>query len=362
MSLSASIAKQVLKQGPISFHDFMERCLYDPDQGYYTNTCKPYGDYYTSPTLSPAFGAILGKQLEEMWRFMGCTYFMVVEYGAGTGHLCKAILNYLKGNKKMYALLRYCIIEKSPAMHQLAKQHLPDQVEWYHDIHEVGQIKGCILSNELVDNFAVHRVVMEETLMEVYVDYQNGYAEQLQPAKSELQAYLSELNIKLPRGYATEINLEALNWIAGIASALKSGYLITIDYGYKGHHIYKPDRNGGTLVCYHKHTVNDFFYAHIGEQDITSHVNFTALSHWGSKNGLKETGFTNQGYFLTCLGFREYILKVLAVEQDILKAAQKAAFLNHILLFDMGSKYKVLIQEKGVQSNPLSGLTYCPAV
>ncbi|WP_284445117.1 class I SAM-dependent methyltransferase [Pedobacter sp. B4-66] len=305
---------------------------------------------------------MLGKQLEEMWKFMGCTSFTVVEYGAGTGQLCQAILNYLKANKKMYTLLRYCIIEKSQAMQQLARLHLPDQVEWYQDITEIGQIQGCILSNELVDNFAVHRVVMKKILMEVYVDYENGYAEQLKPAKSALRAYLSELNIKLPRGYATEINLEALDWITSIASTLKSGYIITIDYGYKGHRIYNANQDGGTLICYHQHAVNDSFYTHIGEQDITSHVNFTALSHWGAKNGLKESGFTDQGYFLTCLGFREYLLNVLATEEDIVQAAKQATFLNHILLVDMGSKYKVLIQEKGVQSNPLSGLANCPAV
>jgi SAM-dependent MidA family methyltransferase len=219
-----------------------------------------------------------------------------------------------------------------------------------------------VLSNELVDNFAVHRVIMEKELMEVYVDYQHGFIEKLRPARSELKAYLSELDIQLPRGYVTEINLDAINWISDIASCLKNGYVITIDYGHKNPGMYKPAKSQGTLLCYYKHTVNDSFYERIGEQDITADVNFSALSHWGYKNGLRETGFTNQGYFLICLGFREQLLKTLTAERDIVRAAKKAAHINHTLLMDMGSRYKILIQEKGVDSHKLSGLATCPVL
>lgn len=363
MGLSECIIQQIYRQGPVSFQEFMEACLYDPEQGYYMTKCNPIGtdgDFYTSTTLTPVFGSIIGKQLEEMWRLMGSTSFTIVEYGAGTGHLCKDIMSYLEGNKKMYDLLRYCIIEKSPTMRNEAKKHLPDKVEWHNSIAEIKEIHGCVLSNELVDNFAVHRVVMGKELMEVYVDYENGFTEELRPARPELKAYLSELRVKLPSGYCSEINLEALNWITELALTLSSGYVITIDYGYKNPSMYKTIRSQGTLVCYYKHSVNDSFYEHIGEQDITSHVNFSALSHWGAKSGLRETGFTDQGYFLISLGFREELLKTLSGEQDIICAAQKAAAINHTLLMDMGSKYKVLIQEKGVSANKLSGLAMCP--
>jgi SAM-dependent MidA family methyltransferase len=351
MELSDCIAGRIRQQGPVSFHEFMEWCLYDPDLGYYTSKCNSIGtegDFYTSPTLTPVFGALLGKQLEEMWEQMSRPAFTVVEYGAGTGHLCRDIMNYLEANTKMYSQMRYCIIEKSLLMRDREKKQVPDQVEWYNSISEIGEVTGCVLSNELVDNFSVHRVVMQKELMEVYVDYQNGFSEVLQPAKPELRDYFDELGICLARGYATEINMEALEWMSEVALGLKYGYVITIDYGCRNPDMYRASRSQGTLVCYYRHSVNDSFYEHIGGQDMTSHVNFSALSHWGAKSGLVETSFTNQGCFLTALGFRDQLLKVLAGEADVIRAAQKATSLSRTLLMDMGSKYKVLIQQKDV--------------
>jgi len=359
MELSDCIAGRIRRQGPVSFHEFMEWCLYDADLGYYTSKHYPIGtqgDFYTSPVLTPVFGMLLGKQLEEIWEQMGQPGFTLVEYGAGTGHLCRDIMGYLESNTKMFAQLRYCIIERSPLMREQERKQVPGKVEWFNSIAEIGDITGCVLSNELLDNFSVHRVVMQQELMEVYVDYQDGFTEILLPARPELKDYLAELGICLARGYATEVNLEALGWLAEVASALKSGYLITIDYGCGNPDMYKASRSQGTLVCYYKHSVNDSFYAHIGEQDMTAHVNFSALSHWGAKNGLAETGFIDQGCFLSSLGFRDQLLNVLSDEADVIRAAQKAASLSHVLLMDMGSKYKVLIQHKGVKAGKLSGL------
>lgn len=358
MELSEYIASRIQEHGPVPFHDFMEWCLYDPDLGYYTSKSNPigiHGDFYTSPMLSPVFGMLLGKQIEQMWEQMGCCAFMIVEYGAGTGHLCRDIMNYLKDNTKMYTELRYCIIEKSPLMREQESKQVPDQVEWFNSISEIDEVIGCVLSNELLDNFSVHRVVMQKELMEVYVDYQDGFTEVLQPARPELRDYLAELGICLIKGYATEINLEALDWIEEVALCLKRGYVMTIDYGCKGSEMFKASRSQGTLVCYYMHSINDSFYAHIGQQDMTTHVNFSALSHWGKINGLAETGFTNQGHFLSALGFREQVLKTLSGEADLIRAAHMASSLSHTLLFDMGSKYKVLVQHKGIQDTKLTG-------
>jgi SAM-dependent MidA family methyltransferase len=356
MKLAEYIIRQIGAEGAIPFRDFMETCLYHPQLGYYTSgqhIIGSSGDFYTSPTLTPAFGAVIAKQLEEMWAKMGRNTFTILEYGAGTGALCRSILNYLEKNEAMYRQLRYGIIEKMPANCMGA---LPDKVELYGSAEALQGMQGCVLSHELVDNFAVHRVVMDDELMEVYVNYQDGFTEELRPARPELVTYLSELGVKLTKGYCTEINLQALDWITEIARILNRGYVITIDYGYKNPSMFKPTHRQGTLVCYYQHSVNDSFYEHIGEQDITAHVNFSALSHWGDKSGLKEAGFIDQAYFLTALGFRQQLLEALSGEQDIIRAARLAAAINHTLLVDMGSKYKVLIQGKGVDLNKLSGL------
>ena len=199
---------------------------------------------------------------------------------------------------------------------------------------------------------------MRKELMEVFVDYQDSFIEILRPAKEELSQYLDELKVTLPVNFRTEINLQAIHWIKQVAGALNRGYILTIDYGHQSAELYKQCRSGGTLLCYHKHSINDSVYDNIGTQDITSHVNFSALIHWGSKNGLGECGFTDQSHFLLALGVQDYIKKAISHEKDIFIAAKKASILTHTLLMDMGNKFKVLIQEKGGCEKRLLGLRF----
>src|ERR1700739_1167919 len=221
MQLTEIIIKRIQKEGPISFRDFMEMSLYYPELGYYTSASihdkiGKNGDYYTSSSLTPIFGALIGRQLEQMDNILNKDKFTIVEYGAGPGLLCRDILNYLKTNEKLYEKLNYCIIEKSPAMCERAKSHLTEKVEWVNSIYDIPELIGCVLSNELADNFSVHRVVMQDELMEVFVDYKNGFIELLKPALKELTDYLTELKVELPKGFCTEINLQATEWIKEI--------------------------------------------------------------------------------------------------------------------------------------------------
>ena len=300
MQLSEIIIQRIRNEGPLSFHDFMEMCLYHPRIGYYTSVSDKIGkkgDYYTSPNISKLFGFMIGKQLEEMWNIMGRKEFCVVEYGAGTGMLCHDILCYVKNNNEFFSQFRYCIIEKSSAMCEREKAYLHEKVSWHNSIQDISTVTGCILSNEVVDNFSVHQVVMQDQLMEVFVDYKNGFVELLRPAEKKLTDYFAELKVILPKNFRTEINLEAIGWIKEIAAALKKGYVLTIDYGYPSAELYSHCRRNGTLVCYHQHTVSDQPYQNIGEQDITSHINFSALSYWGLKWGLYTTRTYQPGRF-----------------------------------------------------------------
>jgi SAM-dependent MidA family methyltransferase len=360
MQLSEIIINKIRNEGPISFHDFMEICLYYPELGYYTSAQDKIGvngDYFTSPHLTPLFGAMIGKQLEEMWQVLGEDSFTVVEYGAGTGLLSHDILGYLKNNQSLYERLRYCIIEKSPAMREKERSHLQEKVSWYDSVQEIGEVTGCILSNELVDNLPVHVVVMEDELKEVYVDYRDGFVECLQPASAELCDYLQQLQVKLCRGFRTEVNLQAVQWIKEIACALKKGFVITIDYGFPSFELYSDRRRTGTVLCYYNHTVSNNPYCHIGEQDITAHVNFSALTHWGLQNNLSCCGYTDQGHYLRALGVVDYLRKAEQNGSQTL-SGNKGAFLAHTLLMDMGSKLKVLIQQKGMREPRLAGLQF----
>ncbi len=359
MQLSGIIAKRISENGPISFHDFMEMALYYPQLGYYTSDgikIGTKGDYYTSPGLHAVFGAMIGRQLEEMWNLTGRGAFTIVEYGAGTGTLCHDLLDYLKTNRLFYDRLQYCIVEKSPCMRKKEQEHLFEKVSWHDSIADIGAFTGCVLSNELLDNFSVHEVVMEEQLMEVFVDYQNGFFEVLRPALEELKDYFRQLKIVLPKGFRTEVNLQAIDWIRDIAQSLKKGFVLTIDYGYPSAELYSEYRRSGTLLCYHAHQVNADPYHHIGEQDITAHVNFSALKHWGLKNGLECCGFAEQGDFLRALGLMDYIRTPEQNTKTNACSSPENAMAIHGLLNGIGTKLRVFIQGKGPVTKQLRGL------
>jgi SAM-dependent MidA family methyltransferase len=394
MSLSDIIISKIQHEGPLSFHDFMEMALYYPGQGYYTSPREKLGeagDFYTSPYLTALFGEMLAGQLEEMWQMLGNEPFTIVEYGAGTGLLCRDILHRLSANPQLYDPLQYYIIEKSDSMREKEKQILPDKVQWVNSISEIPPVTGCILSNELLDNFSVHQVIMTDELMEIFVGYEGGdrdheaygvngggdrdyevygvnggegkgFIELFRPASEKLKNYLRQLQVTLPKGYRTEINLEATDWIGQVSAALRKGFVLTIDYGCPSSVLYS--KKEGTLVCYHGHRVNHSPYDFIGEQDITSHVNFSALDYWGRLNGLECCGYTTQTHFLQGLGITSHLQKIEAAglrDVDAVTRQQRLWQLRTLLL-EMGRRFKVLIQRKGLGRSFLSGMQFAQAL
>jgi SAM-dependent MidA family methyltransferase len=201
MELSRIIIDKIKKEGPLSFHDFMETALYYPGLGYYTSGKEKFGtkgDYYTSPFLGNIYGQLIGKQLEEMWCRMHKIPMTLVEYGGGAGILCYDILNYLAANPGLSSHLKYYIIEKSPHLQMQQKKLLAGKVEWINNLDEIKGFKGCILSNEVVDNFPVNLLVMKTELMEVYVDFKDKFTEVLMPAHDGIKEYFLRNNIHLP--------------------------------------------------------------------------------------------------------------------------------------------------------------------
>ena len=366
-TLSEIIRNKILSEGPISFHDFMEMALYYPGLGYYTSApdkIGKQGDYYTSPYFTNVFGKVIAKQLEEMWCLTGKKDFTIVEYGAGMGSLCADILNYLKHKKEFYKKLKYCIIEKSDAMRQkekmtIDKDLINEKIIWYDSIEEIPSFTGCVLANEVLDNFSVHKVIMKENeLKEIFVGYENGFIEISRPARDDLEEYFHELGIQLPADFCAEVNLEAIEWIKTISCSMEKGFVLTIDYGYPSAELYQSHHRLGTIVCYNKHTVNDLPYHNIGRQDITAHVNFSALKLWGAKHGLENCGFTDQSQFLLGLGLTEHLRRLEEQEIDSFEVRKKLLLL-HTFLMSMGKKFKVFIQQKGLNNPLLSGLQFC---
>lgn len=352
--------QQIICQcGPISFRDFMESALYHPEKGYYMvprEKIGTNGDFYTSSCLGPVFGAMIGKQLAEMRQHCGVEEFTVVEFGAGNGQLCLDILNYFREHTGFYDRLRYVIIEKSPFMREKEHALLKSKVCWAENLDAVGPFTGCVLSNELLDNFAVHKVMMKDQLMEVFVTDREGLTEILQPAGFELINYFKELGVELPDGYCTEVNLQAREWLAEINRYLIKGFVLTIDYGYLSEELYHTRRSAGTLLCYHRHQLCDKYLEQPGNKDITAHVNFSALMRWGEQLGLHTCGLTTQAAFLLALDFKSYLRQQATGSENVLQLAMQESRLTRTLLIDMGSKFKVLVQRKNIDDITLSGL------
>lgn len=356
MELCDIIIEKIRSEGPISFCDFMEMALYHPLKGYYMQAEERIGksgDYYTSPHVSSLYGRILGKQLEEMWHILNEKPFTIAEYGAGNGQLCYDILSYLKENPSLYKHLKYYIVEKSASMNMKAQSLVKEKAIWLKETEKLEPITGCILSNELIDNFPVHIVVMKDELMEVFVGFKEEFTEVLQPASVEIKNYLVAQQITLPKGYRTEINLNALEWIQNIAAGLQRGFVITVDYGFSSYELYSSQRTSGTLACYYQHAIGNSPYCNIGLQDITAHVNFSALHFWGKQKGLECTGFCNQSYFMRSLGL---VNDLREIEKKYSKVDKKILVQLHTLLFEMGDKFKVFIQQKNIDTKQIQGM------
>lgn len=352
----------------------MEMALFDPEEGYYTKG-KAAEDYYTSPASHPAFGALLALQLEQMWEIMDKPgNFTVVEMGAGRGILAEDILDFAsKWSPLFYEALRYVAIERGGQQTANRIQNSEDrsqesEVRKHSDKYQfikspripLKGITGCFLSNELLDSFPVHLLVKQDgRIREIFVGLEDGkFVEALGDLSSDkLEQYLVEQEIKLEDGQRIEVNLEAIAWIRNVFTSLKAGHVVTIDYGHEAGQLYAQRFFQGTLLCYHKHNYTDDPYIRMGQQDITSHVNFTALIREGEKLGLKTAGLTSQNLFLRNLGI-DVFLKALAK----LRLPQQEYYANQIALRNLASpqgtgNFKVLIQSKDVKAAPLYGLT-----
>lgn len=348
----------------MTFEQFMSMALYDPDFGYYNTESMKIGrggDFYTSSHLHPVFGTIIGRQIREMWNLMGCPdNFRIVEMGAGAGYVCKDLLDSLI-NTDFFSSLRYTIIEPSPALRnsqQRLLQEYPDKVEWVTALKDCGVMSGCIFSNELLDAFPVHLVRMEETLKEVYLDLnaENGLIERTGALSSDdIAHYFRNFSIELEKGYTTEVNLKIRDWLRDINEVLERGFVFTIDYGYPSWDYYSEDRGRGTILCYHRHQINETPYTNIGEQDITAHVNFSAVKKWGDEIGINTSGYCGQGVFMVSLGIDKDMSKIMESSKDFVFEISKIKKL--VLPQGMGESHKVMIQHKGIEIPKLTGFS-----
>lgn len=335
--LMALITQDIADHGPMTFARFMALALYHPTLGYYNGGSQGReplgwnGDYFTSGDVHPLWGWVLARQLYQMWELLGCpARFDVVEPGAGRGLLARETWRYaLERAPDWGVALHYTLVDRSAPdaplrqareRRLLADLHIlgvpAEGVRWAATLEEAapgGLITGCVVSNELVDALPVHIVEHRGgALWEVYVglDEQTGaLAEVLGPPSSpEVSGYLDTYRVpwrRYPDGWRAEVCLDAIPWTRTVAAILRRGFALTIDYGDTARRLYTMERRRGTLAVYARHQMGARPLAHPGSQDLTAHVNFTALVEAGRAGGLRLAGLTTQGEFLRRLGVVE---------------------------------------------------------
>jgi SAM-dependent MidA family methyltransferase len=349
-------------QQRITFAEYMDAVLYHPLVGYYASNAELIGeggDFLTSPHLAADFGEMLAIQLHQIWEILARPQvFNLVEMGAGRGLLAAQILTYIRQEyPDLFGAIDYIIVETAGAMIAAQQSKLKDlPVRWCQWAEIASDsIVGCFLSNELIDAFPVHQVTIDGgKLQEIYVtsDVDGQLKEVIGELSTDrLQDYwqLNRIDLlKYRDGYRTEVNLAALDWLEIVSQKLQRGYIISIDYGYPAERYYNPMRSQGTLQCYYQHSYHHDPYINIGKQDLTAHVDFTALQNYGESLGLQTIGFIQQGMFLIALGLGDRIAAISSGSGDIQSLLSRRQNL-HQLIDPMGlGKFGVLVQSKGL--------------
>ena len=348
--------------GRIPFAEYMDLALYHPEYGYYSAgvvTLGRGGDFVTSPEVDPAFGALLAEFVRRCDVALDApSRFLLAEHGAGSGRLLCDLLDALRAAAPgLYARLDPVIVERSPALRArqaalFAASAHAGRVAWA----DRAEGTGLVLSNELLDAFPVHRIVggpsgPEEIYVTAGAD--GALGETRGPLSAPgLAAALTAAGVTLPPGRPAEVNLAAPAWLAAVAAGLARGFVLTIDYGDTADRLYSDLRPEGTLLCYSKGRVSADPYGAPGAQDMTAHVDFTALERAGAAAGLATVAATRQLEFLVALGMGERIA-ALGAEPVATPAAYQAYRARRDRLFrlidpDGLGRFHVLVQAKDV--------------
>jgi SAM-dependent MidA family methyltransferase len=331
-ALAGRIHAEIERDGPITFARFMELALYDAEGGYYRSAMpRPGrdGDFLTAPETHPIFGATLAAALVEAWERLGRPDpFVFREFGAGTGTLAMTVLDGLAAaDSPLVDRLRYDPIDIEPRRLGAVAARLEAAGRsgvLVDPSIDRGAIDGVVFANEVLDALPTHRVVVRQgALREVFVaSHDGGLADvEGEPSTVALADRLEAEGITLVEGQRAEICLALDPWMAAAAGGLRRGMLLLIDYGYPAVALYDPTRRrDGTVRAYVRQRVHDDPYRHIGRQDVTAHVDVTAVERAARAAGLSHLGTTTQAEFLVGLGIQERLQAVQADPATTLEA------------------------------------------
>ena len=334
----------------------MELCLYTPGLGYYAAGQRKFGsggDFVTAPEISPLFGRCLANSCKEVLASLQGGD--ILEFGAGSGQLAIDVLGELERQACLPG--RYLILERSAELRQRQQQaiqkklpQLLDRVVWI-DVLPTAGFRGVMLANEVLDAMAVERFQWDGMAARLFHVSCEGDAFQwrLQQDRDDATAAVESLvsQCQLQPGYISEANILLSAWLQSVAAVLEQGVMLLLDYGYPRHEYYHPQRSSGTLMCHYRQRAHDDPFLWPGLQDITAHVDFTAVAEAALAADLEVTGYTTQTYFLLDCGLDNLLQQAGPTDSmHYIQLAQQAKTL--ILPGEMGERFKCIGLTRGL--------------
>lgn len=347
----------IASDGRISFARYMELSLFAPGLGYYSAGSRKFGemgDFVTAPEISSLFSRTLAHQVAEVLQTLGGSE--VLEVGGGSGVMAADMLAELERMDHLPS--HYFILELSADLRErqqaLIAQRLPhllDRVVWIDELPAPGFL-GVVVANELLDALPVHCFSVEpDGVKERFVTWEDNRFQWItaEPETAALSEQFNSVAVDLPLGYQSEINLAANAWLGSIAEMMEAGVVLLIDYGFSRHEYYHPQRSTGTLMCHYRHRAHDDPFVYPGLQDITAHVDFTAIAETAVSVGFQVSGYTSQAYFLLNNGITELAEANVDSEKDRLLQAHQIRTLT--MPGEMGELFKVMALSMGSEVN-----------
>ena len=358
LAASSSLCQDIIAEirasdGWIPFSRFMELALYRPGLGYYGGGSQKFGeggDFITAPEITPLFAQSLAVQAAEV---MAGSTAKILEAGAGSGALAVELLRELERRNSLPE--RYLILELSGELRQRQAEtlksrapHLAAGVEWIDCLPQ--RFSGLVLGNEVLDAMPTALVVWREDgeILERGVAWDDGFVWQDRRAEGAVLTAAHALPVTAP--YLSEINLAATAWIAEWGRILERGAILLIDYGFPAREYYVPERHRGTLMCHYRQHAHDDPFWLPGLNDVTAHVDFTAVAEAGFANGLAVLGYTSQANFLFNCGITDILGRLQSAgDRAYLTEARSVGKL--ISPTEMGELFKVIALGRGIDEN-----------
>jgi SAM-dependent MidA family methyltransferase len=380
VSLREKIEGEIRDRGPIPFSRYMEICLYDPELGYYSRNAEQFGkagDFYTSSDVHAVFGRLLARQFEEMWRVLGSPASIeILELGPGRGLFAQDVLDWSeKKFPEFFRALHYSLEERSPSLRAKLQRTLNRHFEagkvslcdgkgltsvvppaGQNNLALAAEVPRIVFANEFFDALPVE-ILSDQGSLRISVKDGRFVETWVAPSPDELE-FIERYSVQPAPGERIEIPLLAQQCIAQIAASIPRGFFVIVDYGYTRTE-QLAGRHRGTVMTYRQHSASPNPYEAPGEQDITAHVNFTALAAAREHNGVHVHPLLTQSQFLMGIGEHNQFADAFEDARLPQERAKVALQLKHLVTpAGMGESFHVLVGSKNADATTLSGLAF----